>query len=420
MKRKAKRIGAALTALAIVGMCGCAHRSEVAHETKAEITFSWCGDDEIHKGTLEGIRAFNDSTDITVVPEYSEPGVYNDTLISLMSADMQADVIEISYEMFYQYSADGDRFYNIYELTDNIDFSTYPTGTLTCGIVNGNLYGVPYNFNSLCFVYNKTLYDQYGLDIPTSWDDLFNAAEVMGKDGIYPIALSEEGLWICCCAYFEQTTGKKIFKDRMIDLQAQDYEVMINFYRKLMDKNVTKPGYYFDKNEFEKGSAAGVACWASDTGFYEEAGRRMNSQAVLGTPLMTQKPLASGWYRKPSGLYAISKKTASPDEAAEFLNYLINSSEMTVYTGLARGVPISRSAMETLEARNMLSGLEVEANRRSADIFSVDMMSPFFEDEAIISEFIDICESVLYGKTTANSAAYTAKKHIDDIMEKLI
>lgn len=413
-----KRVTAAVTAAVMLGLSGCSHNSGVAKEPKKEITFSWCGDDKVNSGMLQGIEAFNDFTGMSVMPEYCEPKIYKDKLGSQMAADRQADVMQVSYEDLFLYSAQGDKFYDINGLSGKIDFSTYPDGSLSCGTIDSKLYGIPYNFDSLTFVYNKTLYDRYGLDIPRTWDDLFAAAEVMSKDGICPLALSSEGLWLCCCAYFEQTTGKRILKNRSIDLKAQDYEVMINFYQKLINSNVTHAGFYFSRGDIERRAAAGAACWASETGDYEEIGDNIHCEIVLGQAPKTEKPLASGWYCKPSGFYAISSKTSSPYEAAELLNYLINSPDMTVCTGLSRGVPISRAALETLEARDMLGGLEVEANKQ-ANSASINMMSPYLEDVQIIEEFINVCESVRYSKSSAKSAAYTAEKHINEVLEQL-
>lgn len=416
--QRGKRITAAVTAAVMLGLSGCSYSAVTKREERTEIVFSWCGDDKINLGTLKGIEAFNENTGLNVVPDYCEPSVYGDKLGSQMAAGRQADVIDISYEDLFKYSLQGDKFYDIEKLRGTIDLSTYPEGSLRCGSAGGKLCGIPYNFDALSFVYNKTVFDSYELDIPKTWDDLFAAAEVMSEDGIYPLALTDEGLWMCCCAYFEQTTGKKVLKNRLIDLKAQDYEVMINFYQKLISQNVTKAGFYFNRGDMEKGTAAGAVCWASDAGYYEEVGEDIHCEIVLGPSPMTQKTLASGWYSKPSGFYAISTDASSPETAAKFVDYLINSPEMTVYTGLSKGVPVSRSALETLEARNMLGGLEFDANKQ-ANSSALNMMSPYLEDDEIIEEFIDICERVRYSKNSAKSAAYTAEKRINSIIETL-
>ncbi|WP_174804494.1 ABC transporter substrate-binding protein [Martelella limonii] len=58
--------------------------------------------------------------------------------------------------------------------------------------VDGTYYSVPVSVNNFSLFYNKTLFDKYGLDLPSSYEDLGHMSEVLGADGIYPIAFGNQ------------------------------------------------------------------------------------------------------------------------------------------------------------------------------------------------------------------------------------
>ncbi|WP_180899760.1 ABC transporter substrate-binding protein [Martelella soudanensis] len=58
--------------------------------------------------------------------------------------------------------------------------------------VDGTYYSIPVDVNNFSLFYNKTMLDKYGLDLPHSYADLQHMADVLGKDGIYPIAFGNQ------------------------------------------------------------------------------------------------------------------------------------------------------------------------------------------------------------------------------------
>ncbi|MCL6454264.1 MAG: extracellular solute-binding protein [Alicyclobacillus sp.] len=61
---------------------------------------------------------------------------------------------------------------------------------------NGKVYGVPFgNMQPVNFFYNKTLFQQYHLTPPTTWDQLLSDVQVFKSHGIIPIALGGKDNW---------------------------------------------------------------------------------------------------------------------------------------------------------------------------------------------------------------------------------
>lgn len=408
-----------ITAMTVCGvclssLCACSYRQVVWDQSTSEIRFSWWGNDERNECTLEGIAVFeNNNEDISISPEYSEFAGFKSKMDAEIYSDGEADLMQLNYDWLYEYSPDGEGFYDLNELSDHIDLSNFSEQDMEFGTINGKLNALPTGVTAVTFIYNKTLYDTYGLELPKTWDDLFEAAKIMRMDETYPLQLSEKNFWLVCLAYLEQTTGKKAFDDSgSFILENEDMEIMLEFYLRLVNEKVSKRGTEFDRSDFGNIKIGGLAVWESDSGYYYDVAEESGFNVVVGDYITTDNYKSFGWYAKPSGLYAIKKGTSEPEAAADLMDFMLNSSDMAVLQGSTRGMPVSRSAMETLEAHEMLSGLEYEAMLKRKATPQLEVMSPYVEDSEIISIFTDACDSIYYEKSHIEDAA---KKACDGI-----
>ncbi len=58
--------------------------------------------------------------------------------------------------------------------------------------VDGKYYSAPVSVNNFSLFYNATMLKKYGLSLPNSYADLKHMAEVLKKDGIYPISFGNQ------------------------------------------------------------------------------------------------------------------------------------------------------------------------------------------------------------------------------------
>ena len=73
-----------------------------------------------------------------------------------------------------------------YAARDGIDMDNFVAGTTDFCWNNGQLISIPFNRSSAIFYYNKTMWDELGLDAPTSLEDLVvKARTIHEKKGIY-------------------------------------------------------------------------------------------------------------------------------------------------------------------------------------------------------------------------------------------
>lgn len=61
---------------------------------------------------------------------------------------------------------------------------------------NGEQYGVPLNISSTQFFYNKKIFADQGLEVPTTWDQFIEVNEKLLAAGITPIAMGTKESWL--------------------------------------------------------------------------------------------------------------------------------------------------------------------------------------------------------------------------------
>lgn len=61
-------------------------------------------------------------------------------------------------------------------------------GTLDMFALEGNIYQIPYIYNTVQFWYDKRVFDESGVAVPTTWDELIAACSTLNDAGYAPIA----------------------------------------------------------------------------------------------------------------------------------------------------------------------------------------------------------------------------------------
>ncbi len=405
--RKLKQISLLGAALILMGASGCGNNEIVTSQTEqTEISFSWWGNDDRHDYTLKAIEEFERlHPDINVKCHYSEWSGYQTRNNVRMVSHTESDVMQINYAWLNQYSPDGSGYYDIYQLSDRIDLSNFTEEDLQYGIQNGKLNAIPIALNTMTVYINKTVYEDYGLEIPKSWDDLCQAAKVM--NGVnYPIAMSQKSAWFYMTSYVGQKTEKDLMDSSgNLIFDKNDFRLMIETYCEMVNKKVMPQVESFDKAAITSGEYAGVVAWLSDADSYCGEAAENGSEIVVADYTTFDGDLQS-WYAKPATMYAIRRDIENPEAAAELLDYLLNSAEMAGYQKIEKGTPLSRSARQFLEENDFLGGIQYAAfNKMTEEKDELEIISPYFENENMIDAYTAACNEVLYGKASAEESA---------------
>ena len=414
MKRK---LLALLTAATMLFLTSCSDKSVVVEQkAQTQITLSWWGNDTRNEYTLEAVKKFEElHPDIKVKCSYSEWSGYEARNQVRMISGTEADVMQINVGWLSQYSADGKGYYDIDLLSDTVDLTNFSDEMLAYGRKNGVLNAIPIAMNAETIYINKTVYDKYGLSVPKTWDDFFNAAKVMKKDGVYPLAGAEKSIWLYCIAYTEQVTGKKyLTDDSEIGFNESDMKTMIEFYNKLVKESVIPKVEDFQRYNIDNGTYAGVIAWVSDAmNYFKEPIEKGQNIIAADYTVISGKQSGEGWYAKPATLYAISKNTQHPKEAAMLLDFMLNSSQWTELQGLDKGIPVSSAARSYLDKNNKLSGLQYEASLVMENNEKISQMNSLVEDSKMYNAYTAACNLLLFGKKNADEAAKELCKNLE-------
>ena len=406
MKRELTAIIAAFSTLLLAS---CAEKTIVLDQhAQTQITLSWWGNDTRNEYTLEAVSRFEEKhPDIKVKCSYSEWSGYEARNQVRMVSGTETDVMQINVGWLSQYSADGKGYYDIEKLSDIVDLSNFSDDMLNYGRRGGVLNAIPIAMNAETIYINKTVYGKYGLGEHDTWDKLFEAADVMKKDGVFPLAGAPKSVWLYCITYMEQQCGKRIFtEDSKIAFNKDDLKAMIEFYNRLVKESVIPKVEDFQRFNIDNGIYGGVIAWVSDAlNYYKEPIEKGEEIIAADYTVMPGTESGDGWYAKPATLYAMSKNTEHPKEAAMLLDFMLNSSEWAELQGVEKGIPISRSAREHLNSTGKLTGLQYEASLVMETNKRISPMNPIAEDSKLYDSFINACDLVLFDKSTAEEAA---------------
>ena len=406
MKNLSRTLAAVCAGLLLFSTAGCGETVVTEQVPQTEITFSWWGNDSRNKYTIQAIKTFEElHPEIKVKCSYSEWSGYESRNRVRMISNTEADVMQINYGWLSQYSPDGEGYYDIYNL-GAMDISQFFPDDLRYGIVNEHLNAVPIAMNAITVYVNKGIYDKYGLEVPATWDDLFQAAEVMKADGIYPMSASSKAMWLYLIAYAEQTTGKHIVDDNgNLMFNADDFKLMIEFYQKLVSSQAMPLVNHYERTGIDNEVYAGCIAWVSDAvNYFGSALQNGKSIVVADYTTIDGTNPGAGWYAKPATMYAVSKNTDHPNEAGMLLNYLMNSSEMAALQGIEKGVPLSTAAKNVLLDSNVLTGIQYEASEKMTGL-TLGEMNPVLENTSMIDDFFTTCNDVIYEVTSLDDGS---------------
>lgn len=398
---------------------------------KCTIRFSWWGGDDRHEATLKAIDLWNTlHPDITIKPEYGGWDGWQEKTASQISGGTEPDVMQINYDWLVTMSPDGEGFYDLGQLTEQLDLSGLSEDILSFGMVNGRLNAVTVSVTGRGLFYNSGIYERLGASYPTSWEELIALGDVFSKNGLYPLDLDIQSggtAWYLAAVYVQQKTGREfITMDGELGFTREDIAEALRFYKRLEDSHVIRTirtrtdedgnAALYQSPEFIGGRIAGVLEWGSSVGKYES----VLADGVLqaGPFLSDGSGNTSGWMIKPSMLYAVSRNTEHPDEAAAFVDFLLNNGECAEILGTTRGIPASRYAEERLEASGKLKGSAQESDELLERLDTLTI-SPYME-LARVKEYCNTAlENVSYGTQDADAAADELYASVTGYLEKI-
>lgn len=192
-RARSGRVAAALlTVTAAAGLTACSGSSDDTSGDSAEACAPADGPVEIEYWTngidgMEDVVAIwnenNPDIQVTVntVDDYAP-------LTNALTAGNAPELAQIEYSRITNFRA-IDGFEDVSDCLETIDpdaASKFLDWTWSQATGNGEgVYGIPQDIGPMAMYYNTTLFEQYGIEIPQTWDEFRQAAEEFRENGIY-------------------------------------------------------------------------------------------------------------------------------------------------------------------------------------------------------------------------------------------
>ena len=170
-----------------------AKTDESAAPEEVELWYYW--ETEGHQIALQAaIDGYNASqSEYSVVAKYVPFADFKKQLTIGAVADELPDMVILDSPDHASYASMGI----FADITGKIDVSGYYEGPVNSCSYDGKLYGVPFGVNCLSLFYNKDLLSAAGVEVPTTWSELQEAAKKLSSGTQYGIAFcsvqNEEG-----------------------------------------------------------------------------------------------------------------------------------------------------------------------------------------------------------------------------------
>lgn len=422
------------TASSTAESASAASSAEAAESSGEPVTLriTWWGGQTRHDLTQQVLDLYtSEHPNVTFEAVPSGWDGYFEKLATDTATGGMPDIVQMDYMYISTYAQNG----SLADLSEfisdgTIDASGIDEALMSASTIGGKTVGIPLSTSLVSFIYNPSVLEEAGVDVPEdgwTWDDFATAAKTVaektGKYGLGGSPVIDTNLF----NYWVRGYGEKLFADDNKSLGFDDDKITEDFFAYWLDLidagAVPNPDEYEqiatlgnDANPVITNDAAFHQSWNNFTTIGANAG---NDTLKMVAPPVNSTNTKALWY-KPGMFFSVAETSSVKKEAAEFINWFLNSDEANDIMMGERGTPASASAREHLISSGNLTA-------QQTDMFNfVDTAAAYCSDTpaadpAGISEintlFKNIGYAVFYGQTTPAEAAAQFRSEANAILE---
>ncbi len=234
------------------------------------------------------------------------------------------------------------------------------------------IYGIPFNFNCELFTYNKEIYKECELSVPTTWSEFLGNCETLKKKGYTPLVLGNIQPWNGIhwltnfnCRFVPEDIRMADSVPETGEFTDPGYVEALNAIKELYDK-----GYFYEginsmeyMEQFELFCQGEAVMMSDDLQVFGSRYPGSIDEDKWGTFALPEIEGAKGNQKLIAGapeLFAVSSKTEHPEICVEFLKYMTNMENARKLVEDVGFVPCVKDVLtEENTIPQVLEGLEI-------------------------------------------------------------
>lgn len=150
--------------------------------------------DAYMEGYRKIIDGFNESNEYGVKVEIQNVvnSDYKTKLTTMMASDSETDII-FTWELGYlENFVNGNKIVSLQKYLDEDEDwkNSFNGGILDPLTYDGEVYAIPTQQSTAIMYYNKAIFDEYNLEVPTTYDEYVQVCDTLKENGVTPVALA--------------------------------------------------------------------------------------------------------------------------------------------------------------------------------------------------------------------------------------
>ena len=378
-----------------------------------ELRMSWWGGNSRHQATLKALEAFEKThPEIKVKAEYTGWDGHLSRLTTQMASGTEPDVMQTNWPWLIIFSKNGEGYYDLNTLKNELDLNQYQAKDLQSTTLNGKLNGLPISVNAPVFYYNDVTWKKAGLAYPTTWDAFFASGKSFQQklgNNYSPYSMVDQDVILLLNAYMMQKYQKPMFDSRgKFTWNDAQWEEAFSFVKRLSDDHVVPSpktlssygkGNLYEMKPWINGEWGGTFTWNISIRMYIN-NLTPPAKLELGDYVMLPGVTESGVYFKTAQMFSVAKSSKHPKEAAMLVNFLLNDPQAIEALGLERGIPLSKTAETLLTQKGVIDPNDpvVAGLRQAQSLPTTVVATPYIEDLQVVDQFMSAREKLDQGK----------------------
>lgn len=440
MKRKMRKAAAAMLAgvmtlsLAACGSGGSDNsKKDTSGDGKTKIKITWWGGQSRHDYTQKMLDLYTESH-----PDVEFEGIpsgwdgYFDKLSTQAASGSMPDIVQMDYLYLTTY-AKNNSVADLQQFVDDgtIDVSGIDKDLLSTGESNDILAGAVLSSSLMSVGYNPEVFKEAGIEEPTSdwtWSDFIEINKtIKEKTGKYGSAMSPV-IDTNNFNYWVRQHGGQLFSDDNKSLGYDDDQIFadyITMFKDMMDEgSVPNPDEWAqietlgqEAGPVVTGDGAMIFEWNN----YAAKLSGVNDKLKIVTPPLSDDSEDKGLWMKPGMFFSISESSKVKKEAAEFIDWFINSEEANDLMMAERGTPASSEIRQHMIDSGKLNPQQQEMFQYVDDaaVLCGDTPAPDPVGMSEINEaFKNVANSAFLGQATPEEAAKDFREQAEQILSR--